>query len=373
MEKQDINNLIREALEILRASSHDMGNQESSGAIKLHKETTKKETLSEYWKTGHRIFGINPDTKKPIIPQTSITVINKIKAVKVKSTLRMYVRSVNYVASEWLKFKINQAESAKKAGKWAEVEEVVACPSFFALMELAKMKAAEYTLNWAPQSKRKSKKVSLRKLPKDWREQMADAAPDGQFRIPMLVAMITGCRPAELEKGVVFLKRGNKLAVHINSVKVTEDAGQTYRIFTIADHPIKDKILEYMDTQENKNQLSVKVSCGNSVSTYMREIGKKLWPGHKEEITVYTARHGMAADCKNASHNGADPDLASKVLGHRVDKTVSYYGDISQAGGISVAPLNVKVTHPVKNKSKAKNSLRKTPSQLKKLRQGMVM
>ena len=372
MEKQDINNLIREALEILRASSHDMVNQELSGALITHKETTKKETISEYWKNGNRIFGKNTDTKKPIIPQNSITVINKIKTVKKITTLRMYVRSVNYVASEWLKFKIDQAETAKKAGQWGEVEKVINSPSFFAMMELVKMKSAEYTVNWTPQSKRKSKKVSLSKLPKDWREQMAANAPDGQFRIPMLVALITGCRPAELEKGLVFLREGDKLVVGIESVKVTEHAGQTYRMFTIADHPIKDKILEHMDTQVNKKQLLVKVECGNSVTTYMRSIGKKLWPNHKEAITVYTARHGMAADCKKASLNGADPNLASKVLGHRVDKTVSYYGSYSQSVGIGVSPSNVKVTHPVKNKSKTKNSLRKPPSQLKKVSQEMM-
>jgi hypothetical protein len=105
----------------------------------------------------------------------------------------------------------------------------------------------------------------------------------------------------------------------------------------------------------------------------MRSIGKKLWPA-KEAITVYSARHAMAADCKSASHNpGTDPDLASKVLGHRVDKTASYYGSLFQSSGISVAPSNVMVTHPVKNKSKVKNSLRMTPSQLKKISQGLVM
>lgn len=188
----------------------------------------------------------------------------------------------------------------------------------------------------------------------------------------MLVALMSGVRPAELEYGVKLKRFQDQLTAHIKGAKVTKYAGQTAREFTIANHPVKDRIIAYMDTQENKNELLVKVDCGNSVTTYMRSIGKKLWPV-KEAITVYSARHAMAADCKSASHNGADPDLASKVLGHRVDKTASYYGSLFQSGGISVAPLNVKVTHPVKNKSKAKNSLRKTPSQLKKVSQGLVM
>ena len=55
----------------------------------------------------------------------------------------------------------------------------------------------------------------------------------------------------------------------------------------------------------------------------MREVGMKLWPRRKENITAYTIRHAMAADCKAAITQGADPNLVSQVLGHVVDKTAS--------------------------------------------------
>jgi hypothetical protein len=373
MQKQDINNLIREALEILKTSSHDISNQEPSGTSTLNQGNPKTESIRDYWETAKRIFGEDPDTKKMIPPTTAITVFNAVKKANKLSTLRKSARSVRYVATEWLKHKADCAEISMKAGKWSEVERIVTDASFVVLMQLAKMMPAEYRKNWTPQSCRKSKKVSLSRLPKDWREQMAEAGPEGQFMIPMLVALMSGVRPAELEYGVKLKRFQDQLTVHIKGAKVTKYAGQTAREFTIANHPVKDRIIAYMDTQENKNELLVKVDCGNSVTTYMRAIGKKLWPA-KEAITVYSARHAMAADCKSASHNpGDDPDLASKVLGHRVDKTASYYGSLFQSGGISVAPSNVMVTHPVKNKSKAKNTLRKTPSQLKKISQGLVM
>jgi len=77
------------------------------------------------------------------------------------------------------------------------------------------------------------------------------------------------------------------------------------------------------ESDATRDVMLVKVEHGNSVTTYMRKIGKKLWPRKKQSITVYTARHAMAADCKAGIHEGIYPDLVSQVLGHVVDKTSS--------------------------------------------------
>lgn len=84
------------------------------------------------------------------------------------------------------------------------------------------------------------------------------------------------------------------------------------------------------ESVETRNEMIVKVTHGNSVTTHLREAGKKLWTGRKESISAYSARHAIASDCKKAIADGADPDLASQVLGHIVDKTASYYGSPSK-------------------------------------------
>jgi hypothetical protein len=146
MQKQDINNLIREALEILKTSSHDISNQEPSGTSTLNQGNPKTESIRDYWETAKRIFGEDPDTKKMIPPTAAITVINAVKKANKLSTLRKSARSVRYVATEWLKHKADCAEISMKAGKWSEVERIVTDPSYVVLMQLAKMMPAEYKI-----------------------------------------------------------------------------------------------------------------------------------------------------------------------------------------------------------------------------------
>ena len=78
----------------------------------------------------------------------------------------------------------------------------------------------------------------------------------------------------------------------------------------------------------------------------------------------------MAADCKQAIAEGADPDLVSQVLGHVVDKTASYYGNRYQSGGRSMVPLDVTVTKPIKHKSRARNEARKSNGEIPSKKQG---
>ena len=135
-------------------------------------------------------------------------------------------------------------------------------------------------------------------------------------------------------------------------------AGQEYRQFKLAYHPLTDLLIKLLK-ENGQSEMLVKVDKGNSVTTHMRAIGKRIWPRRKESITAYTARHAMAADCKSAIVNGADPDLVSKVLGHCVDKTSSFYGNRFQSGGTSVVPSDVQVPREVRQKSKERNERRR--------------
>ncbi|MEK9939895.1 MAG: hypothetical protein VW548_02860, partial [Methylotenera sp.] len=103
------------------------------------------------------------------------------------------------------------------------------------------------------------------------------------------------------------------------------------------------------------------VAIGNSLTTHLRLQAERIFPTHNQSITAYSSRHAMAADCKKASRDGVDKDLASMVLGHSVDKTACYYGSLFQSGGISMAPSNIRVSRVVKNKQKHRLSKRKTP------------
>lgn len=349
MERQAIYDLIDNAKQALISTHPD-------GATK--DAVVTEDAQKQYMKEAKRLFGTDPTTGKLIAPRAPGPVIAAVRAAKTLATLRKRARSVRHFTMAILKAALKLADTAQRAGDWDEVERFVTHPEFCSCVTLSTMMPADYTDGWVAEKPRSSKKKSLTGLPPNWRELVAEAA-DGQFRNAVLVALLTGCRPAELEKGVLIERIKGGLYATIQGAKVKETAGQKQRRFRIADHPITNMLMRVMDeSDEAHDKLLVEVKHGNSVTTNMRDIGKKLWSKKKQSITVYTARHAMAADCKAAIHDGADPDMVSQVLGHVVDKTASYYGARFQSGGISVAPTEVVVPREIKQKVRARNNSR---------------
>lgn len=364
MDNQDINKMIVEANIKQRVQELLVSAEVVLNAKNNAQEVALRETIMGYIKNASRILGtITGKTGEKFIkpPSDSAEVIRYVRSAEKLSTLRQWAQSLRPVTSQMLYRKHQAASLAIQNNNWERAEKIVNDPSFSALVTLANMTAYDYRNGWVPQAKRKSKKVSLRNLPENWRELMAQGSVKGQFHLPMLAVLVTGARPEEIQRGIKFIRIGTELRVRIRGAKIKEYAGQPWRCFNVADHPLREMLLAYMDTQPNKNKLIVRVGNKNSLTTYMRALAKQLWPHRKEAITAYTARHAMASDCKFATRNGADEDLASMVLGHSVDKTQSYYGNLRQAGGDSMAPSNLRVSRAVRNKQKLKNSNRALP------------
>jgi hypothetical protein len=354
MDKQAIFDRIRQARAALKPVHPD--------AATVDRYVTP-DTAKQYKDEAGRLFGEDPKKNETRHPQDAKKIIAKVRKAKTKSTLKKRARSIRYVSMTRLNDLLKMVDKAQRGGRWDLVERIVMHDTFLAYIQLASLMPSDYAIDWEADRGRKSKKRSLLRLPLDWRELMSTES-NGQFRIPMLIALMTGCRPVELEMGVLVEQKNGGLYVTINSAKVTEHAGQEYRKFRLADHPLTDELIAVMDLGEDPLRMIVKVDCGNSVTTHMRAIGKKLWPKRKETITVYTARHGMAAECKAAIANGADPDLVSQVLGHVVDKTASYYGNRFQAGGRSVLPSEIDVPKPIRHKQRERLAERKQRGKL---------
>lgn len=337
-------------------------------ALGVAERTKKKQplmisekSLMDYEKVAANVFGTYPDTSILIPPVDASLVIQKVSSCNKVSTLRKQVQSILPICKRMLFEKYEEAINEFKKGKADIGEMIVMHPSFKTLITLSEMRAAEYRKVETPKVKRESKKSSLTKLPHDWREILADTLPVGHFTCPALALLLSGARPAEIERGIEFVQIGHRLRARIWGAKITENGGQPWRSFDVADGFIKDILLDYVDPERQEQSFCIKVKNGNSLTTHIRDLCRKIWPDHKQDVTCYTARHAMAADCKRAIINGADPDLTSKVLGHRVDKTASFYGSSFQGGGVSLAPTNVKVSRPVRNKQKLKNGARALP------------
>ena len=353
MERQEIYKRMKAAEAALKPVDSDAGSVDT---------VTNSKSTAQYEQTVRNLFGKCPNTGKIILPTDPATVIDEVrKRAGTLSTLRKYARSVRYAALKLLNHSLKQADLAQRAKHWEEVERIVSSPEFHTYTVLSAMMPTNYRDNWKPERKRKGKKSSLRDLPDDWREQLAKAV-HGKFRNAAIVCILTGCRPVELQMGITITRRNGELYASIKGAKVSEKAGQEKREFRIANHPAADILIQIMDSSnETHDHIIVKVDSSNSVTTHIRATSKKLWPKHKQSITAYSLRHAMAADCKRAMRDAenagvdVDEDLVSKVLGHCVDKTESYYGSTSQSAGISIAPVGVVVTKEIKRKIRARS------------------
>lgn len=347
-----------------RQAIYDQIKAAKEAMVPSHRDGATKDTVvtenaqKQYMKDAKLLFGTDPTTGKLIAPRSSANVIAAVRTAKTIGTLRKRARAVRHFSMAIIKATLKLIDIAQRAGDWNQVERCITHPELLACVTLCKKMPADYADGWVAEKPRSSKKKSLTGLPPDWRELVAKQA-HGQFKNAVLVALLTGCRPAELQKGVLIERVGDSLYATIQGAKVKETAGQKQRRFRIADHPIADMLKRVMgESDETQNAMLVKVEHGNSVTTNMRSIGKKLWPRKKQSITVYTARHAMAADCKASIHDGADPDLVSQVLGHIVDKTASYYGARFQSGCISMTPSEITVPKEIKKKVRARNHQR---------------
>lgn len=322
-----------------------------------------EKSMMDYKDDAAQILGVKPGTQAIKIPSDASVVIDKIRKVNKVSTLKKYATAMKFITKAMLYFRYRLASDLLRNHELSGAEEVVMHPSFRALITLAGLSTADYRINETPKQKRTSKKSSLIKTDKNWREKLAKALPEGDNRGPGLALILTGARPSEIEKGLEFVQVGQRLRVMIRGAKVTHQAGQTWRSFDVAEGTIKELLLDLMDPDRTGISFTVKVNNGNSLTTCIRSVCRRVFEGHNHDITCYTLRHAMASDCKYAIASGADPDLVSQVLGHAVDKTATYYGSHSHGGGdFSLAPANVKVSRAVKNKLKQRLANRKLPS-----------
>lgn len=361
MERNEIYQILFNAKNALKSKHPDSASISSKVEIA---------TANKYEVNAQRIFRNLMHSKSDATPTDAAAVIRHIREAQKVSTLRMYARSVRHVSMQLLQTQLKLADEAQRKGDWMTVEKTVTTPQFEALTTLSNMLPSDYQKTkspyfpeeWKASKKRKSKKTSLHSLPVDWREQIV-AQSSGQFYLPTLIIMLTGCRPQEVANGVFIKRKHGDLYTKIIGAKVVKDkAGQEVRAFKLSDNALTALLSAYMNQNSiTKDSLLITLDKPNSVTTHIRALAKRLWPKHAA-ITSYSGRHAMAADCKSfvALNPNADPDLVSKTLGHRVDKTSSYYGTKSQSVGIlGMTPSKVVVTTKIKHKSKARNEARK--------------
>ncbi len=194
-----------------------------------------------------------------------------------------------------------------------------------------------------------SKKYDVAKLPKDWRSQIFVATKprtDAVSKLSAAVAMLwaTGCRPVELQAGILVSLVDGALNVHIKGAKHGEirngegtfDRGLEWRTLKI--NPDLNEATKYLarlvqDGKEHKVEYNK-----NSIRTRINELGRVIQTKKKGLISVspYTFRHAMGSDIKSC--DSMTDEEKSQIMGHLSCDSLHRYGRRRHGGG-AVSPV----------------------------------
>jgi integrase len=169
-----------------------------------------------------------------------------------------------------------------------------------------------------------SKRGDLKHFDRDWRERVIEASCGGAYEEVVWVLAATGCRPAELRRGVILNPKGDHVQVRIAGAKVTDSSGQPWRELKVSWRWMPQEMIERL---KGRVDYVVSIQDGTLRSVVAR-IGRKLWPKGKR-LCPYHFRHEAAADMRES---GWSADEIGGALGQRVSETASHYGPRRRPG-----------------------------------------
>jgi len=161
-----------------------------------------------------------------------------------------------------------------------------------------------------------SKVAKVKRVKEEEFKKLYNATTNKKLRAALIVAKLTGCRPAEM----LHIKERGDNKFFIPSAKKTEDGLRGL-----------DRIIQLND----KDDLSLSIALDQlskldpnkgkvSLQKALERATKKTWPKRKKHITFYSFRHQMASNLKSA---GIDLKTRSYIMGHQSTTSIDKYGD----------------------------------------------
>ncbi len=176
--------------------------------------------------------------------------------------------------------------------------------------------------------KRQSKRASLCGLPADWRVLLLARLKPIDW-LPAAVLVLTGCRPAELRKGVHVRRVGASLEFTIQGAKVSDltGAGQPERILLInAKAILGEEINELLLKKISLEGGEMVIQDTGQNRSFEKRLSRAANRAGLSGISAYSFRHQFSADLKGE----AEPDQVSLALGHVSRKSRKHYGHAKQ-------------------------------------------
>ena len=195
-----------------------------------------------------------------------------------------------------------------------------------------------------------SKKSDLNKLPMDWRQRVLSHCGQGERAALTWLLTVTGCRPAEVVKGVELRFEDGRVRARIMGAKVTTRSGQSWREMEIACDWIPSDLLQMLRA---KRTHTVSIGSTSKLRYLVAAVGKAALES-KIRLCPYHFRHQLAQDMRGT---GWKSEEIGAALGQLVSETSSIYGKRRRKGqgGRSVEPQvvrgSVKTASPVRPRS----------------------
>lgn len=185
-----------------------------------------------------------------------------------------------------------------------------------------------YQLDVSTKTKKKSKRSSLNGLPSDWRVLLLTKLKSTD-RLAAAVLILTGCRPAELRKGVHMRKLGEFLEFTIQGAKVSDltGAGQPERTLLINANAILGEVIHAQLLQKLSSEGDEMVIQDTGQNrAFEKRLSRAATRAGLLGISAYSLRHQFSADLKGE----VEADQVSLALGHVSRKSRKHYGHAKQ-------------------------------------------
>ncbi len=214
----------------------------------------------------------------------------------------------------------------------------------------------------------KNKRRLTARLPSNWRQLVWDSLPPSRrLRSAVAVLQLSGCRPEELQKGVIVRFEpavegypigleltilGAKVGRIRDSKGIEHDRGQERRSILVSlDSPAAQHLLDEFDVAMKSGAEYLHVSYHRkSLSNRLSEVSRIVFPRRREHISAYCYRHQITSDHKAA---GVARETIAAMLGQLSDYSQGSYGR-PRNGRSATQPLvlGAFATNPVKRSKK---------------------
>ncbi|MCZ8121940.1 MAG: hypothetical protein O9277_00790 [Magnetospirillum sp.] len=178
----------------------------------------------------------------------------------------------------------------------------------------------------------------LRNLPDGWEDRLFETARAySKWFYGVCVALASGVRPVELERGVLVRREGVNLELVVNTAKSSEKhEGIGARTLLMAlDMPWVQALATELG---DRAEMIVNWPSAKKSRDVIAAIGRAALPDIKETISGYVLRHRFASMLKKAKWS---PIEIARALGHASTKQRSSYGSWNGAVRSGGLPLRV--------------------------------